>query len=285
MLTELSSQVLIRDIASLEEVRAVEELQKDVWGLEDLDITPLTHLVAARECGGQLVGAFDDHTLAGFVYGFVGVENARTIHHSQMLAVRSAYRGLDVGYRLKLAQRERVLAQGITRITWTFDPLQSLNAHFNFCKLGVVSDSYKTNFYGEESSSFLHSIGTDRLWLTWMLEGSHVRQRMKKERPAEPINAESPPLIHVEPDGSPGPLNLHEGLTGERAFIEIPADINALQRQSPDLAVLWRESTRRAFTEALTAGFLVESFSRQTRGERSVGVYLLNRGRTIEDFA
>ena len=70
-----------------------------------------------------------------------------------------SYRNHKLGFKLKLAQRERVLTQGVKHITWTFDPLQSLNAHLNFGKLGVISDTYKINFYGEKTSSFLHQIG------------------------------------------------------------------------------------------------------------------------------
>ena len=92
-----------------------------------------------------------------------------------MLAVKTAYRNHDLGYKLKLAQRERVLAQGIERMTWTFDPLQSLNAYFNFGKLGVVADAYKIDFYGEATSSFLQKIGTDRLWVSWLLNSERVR--------------------------------------------------------------------------------------------------------------
>src|SRR5436853_2757225 len=99
-----------------------------------------------------------------------------------MLSVKSAYRNFNLGYKLKLAQRERVLAQGIDRITWTFDPLQSLNAYFNFRKLGVIADAYKINFYGEATSSFLHQIGTDRLWVTWLLDSERVRERLENEK-------------------------------------------------------------------------------------------------------
>ena len=96
-----------------------------------------------------------------------------------MLAVRPEYRNSNLGYRLKLAQRERALASGLTRMTWTFDPLQSLNAHFNFAKLGVVSDRYEVNFYGEETSSFLHRTGTDRLWVSWPLDSFRVTRRVE----------------------------------------------------------------------------------------------------------
>src|SRR2546421_3566737 len=160
----------------------VETLQKNVWGCDDLDVVPATMLVASRQVGAVLLGAYDNSSLVGFVYGFPGWENGRLVHHSHMLAVKSAYRNFNLGYKLKLAQRERVLAQGINRITWTFDPLQSLNAYFNFGKLGVLADTYKINFYGEATSSFLHQIGTDRLWVTWLLDGERVRQRLQTEK-------------------------------------------------------------------------------------------------------
>jgi predicted GNAT superfamily acetyltransferase len=253
----LSSTIDIREIESLDEVRAVEQLQKEAWGINDLDVAPLTHLVAVKETGGQMIGAFDDQTLIGFVYGFVGLDHGQTIHHSHMLAVSPAYRQTQVGYRLKLAQREAVLAQGITRITWTFDPLQSLNAYFNFCKLGVMSDQYKVNFYGAETSSFLHQVGTDRLLVTWLLASRRVRERVggKSRQP--------------------------EVSSGEQTLIEIPADINSIWRQDAKQAVQWREATRRAFTQAIAAGYFVDDFVR--RGSESV--YVLKRGRTNGDFA
>jgi predicted GNAT superfamily acetyltransferase len=245
----------IRKIDGVEEVQEVEVLQKEVWGISDLDVTPLTQLVAARETGGQLIGAFDASLLVGFVYGFVGIEHGQITHHSHMLAVKPAYRDVDIGYRLKLAQREAVLAQGITRITWTFDPLQSLNAHFNFCKLGVVSDQYRVNFYGAETSSFLHQGGTDRLWVTWLLNSDRVRQCV----------AGTTRRVEISP---------------EQLRIEIPADINGVRREDPKRAAGWRETARRAFCEALAEGFLVEDFIRR----QSCGVYVLTRGRTIEDI-
>src|SRR5215217_3958271 len=135
-----NSNIRIREIDELAEMRAVEELQKEVWGIRDLDVVPLTQLVAAKEAGGVLIGAFDDGTLVGFVYGFPSYERGKLAHHSHMLAVQPEYRNFDLGRRLKFAQREHVMTQGVELISWTFDPLQSLNAHFNFNKLGVIAD-------------------------------------------------------------------------------------------------------------------------------------------------
>jgi predicted GNAT superfamily acetyltransferase len=233
------SDIRISDIDDHAQMRAVEELQKEVWGIPDLDVVPLTHLVAAKEAGGVLIGAFAGDKLVGFVYGFPSFERGQLAHHSHMLAVLPAYRNYDLGRRLKLAQRDHVKGQGIELISWTFDPLQSLNAHFNFNKLGVIADRYLPDFYGQDPASFLHQTGTDRLWVSWFVS---------RERKA-PIAGE------------------------DQVFIEIPPDINELMQHSPETALKWRTETRRAFTEALKAGYVVTSFIRDQLG----GKYLLTR--------
>ncbi|MDQ3665454.1 MAG: GNAT family N-acetyltransferase [Acidobacteriota bacterium] len=278
-----TSNIAIRDIDGSREMRAVEELQKEVWGLPDLDVVPLSHLLAAKAAGGILLGAFDRENLIGFAYGFVSYEQGTVAHHSHMLAVKPAYRNFNLGYKLKLAQRERVLAQGITMMTWTFDPLQSLNAYFNFNKLGVVSDRYFINFYGEDAASFLHRNGTDRLWVTWLLTSRRVSGRLEGSVPA--LELEMIPLVQLEIDGFPRRNDLTGGLSHEQGVIEIPADINSLERRSGELAFVWREATRWAFTEAMAEGYLVVDFFRQSRGDQRLGIYLLSREKRLSDFA
>ncbi len=284
MRNAVETSIIIRDINAGAEMRAVEELQKEVWGVPDLDVVPVSHLVAAKAAGGTLVGAFDCETLVGFAYGFVSYEHGRAAHHSHMLAVKPAYRNFNLGYRLKLAQRERVLAQGLNMMSWTFDPLQSLNAYFNFNKLGVISDRYLINFYGEDAASFLHRNGTDRLLVTWPLTSRRVSKRLDGIAPAHECGNVKP-LVQLGRDNSPRWNDPADGLAGEQALIEIPADINALERRDAELAFEWREATRRAFSEAIAAGYLVENFSRQSRDEERLGVYLLSRGKSLADFA
>jgi predicted GNAT superfamily acetyltransferase len=240
-----SNNVSIRQIETFAELRAVEELQKEVWGIPDIDVVPLTQLIAAKAAGGVLLGAFDRETLVGFVYGFVAEEDGEMAHHSHMLAVKHAYRNFNLGYKLKLAQREEVLAQGINLITWTFDPLQSLNAYFNFGKLGVICDRYMINFYGEEASSFLHQSGTDRFWVKWWLTSDRVIKRLSSNKP----ELENPT---------------------DKLLIEIPAEVNELRLED---AIEWRQRTRREFTEALETGYVVRDFYRE--GEK--GIYILGR--------
>jgi predicted GNAT superfamily acetyltransferase len=267
------SDITIREINELAEMRAVEELQKETWGIPDLDVVPLTQLVAAKEAGGVLIGAFDDETLVGFVYGFPSFEHGELAHHSHMLAVKPAYRNYDLGRRLKLAQREHVIAQGIGLISWTFDPLQSLNAHFNFGKLGVLADRYFVNFYGEDAPSFLHQTGTDRLWVSWLVSSERVKERMTGINYSAPSNL-GLPLVQVEADDSSRRNDLDEGLAQDHAVLEIPSNIDALPRET---GLRWREDTRWAFTEALKAGYFVDGFVRETRDDKRIGKYILSR--------
>ena len=284
------STIVIRDIELISEMREVESLQKEVWGCDDRDVVPLTILAATREIGAILVGAFDGSSLIGFAYSLVGREHGRIVHHSHMLAVRTTHRNFNLGYRLKLAQRDRVLAQGINRMTWTFDPLQSLNAHFNFAKLGVVADAYKINFYGEATSSFLHQIGigTDRLWVTWLLDSDRVNERLQTKdhsRISHPDLAEMVCLVRVGPNNVPERARAFEIAGQEDISIEIPTDINALQRQSPELAMRWREATRWAFSEALSSNYYIDDFFGASRNGEPVGIYLLSYNKNDKSVA
>jgi predicted GNAT superfamily acetyltransferase len=204
-----------------------------------------------------------------------------------MLAVREPYRDLDLGYKLKLAQREQALAMGIRQISWTFDPLQSKNAHLNFAKLGVVSDKYKIDFYGPETSSVLHRNSTDRLWVEWRLSSKRVQQRLQgRNTRSEMIEVLSnlQPLVQFDGSGKPLKSDLAAALGRQRICIEVPSEINLLEAKDPELAKSWRMATRWAFTESLKAGFSVVEFCRSVRGQQGPGAYLLQKG-TPEEFA
>lgn len=273
--------IIIRDVQSFAEIQQVEEVEREVWVLADLDITPTTLLVAIKEAGNILIGAFDGRRMAGFALGFWGRENGRYTIHSHMLAVREEYRDRDLGYRLKLAQRERALAMGAREMTWTFDPLQSRNAHLNFAKLGVVSESYRVDFYGPQTSSILHQNGTDRLWVRWPLASRRVEQRAKGNgNRAEMLDTlrHLQPMVSFNAKGRPERDDLQEALARQRIAIEVPSDILSIEKDDAGLAREWREATRWAFSEAVKAGFFVAEFCNLIRGRQGPGAYILQKG-------
>jgi len=275
-----ASKPAIRDLETRADLESVLRLEKEVWGLDDADVIPLTLAVALKAAGSMWLGAFDDNQLVGFALAFPSLEGGTAGFHSHMLAVRASHRGRNLGYELKLAQRQGALARDIKEMTWTFDPLRSRNAHLNFHRLGVVCDSYRIDFYGPQTSSPLHRNGTDRLWVTWHMADSRVAERLKgKNARAEVMDA----LLHLEPlvrfngDGRPAEGDLAKALARHRIAIEIPGDIDSIEREDPGRARKWRLATRTAFTEALRAGFIVKEFCRSIRGQQGPGAYLLEK--------
>ena len=67
---------------------------------------------------------------------------------------------------------------GLDLIEWTFDPLQALNAHFNFARLGVVVEEYEQDMYGQTGSPLHFGTPTDRFVAEWRLTAPHVERRV-----------------------------------------------------------------------------------------------------------
>lgn len=273
----------VRQAHTESDFHEIEEIQREAWGFSDLDIVPMAHLVASGWAGGICLCAFEGDRMIGFVYGFPGYEQGRASIHSHMLAVRRDSRNFQAGFYLKLAQRQVAIEKGIDEITWTFDPLQSLNAHLNFNKLGVVSRRYIVNFYGEASSSPLHQgFGTDRLWVNWLLTSDRVKRSVERQgalRPADDSElATVGPALVVRREGDyPRTAELAGGLTANRCLIEIPHDITALKQRDPQAAIRWREATRAAFLAALEKGFLVEDLLKTGENTAPRWFYTLTR--------
>jgi predicted GNAT superfamily acetyltransferase len=273
-------EILIRDLDSIADLQLALDLEKLTWEAADQDVTPLALAIATRAAGAMWIGAFDQAQLVGFAFAIPSLEHGRTAFHSHMLGVRPAHRGLSVGYRLKLAQRTKALALGIKEITWTFDPLRARNAHLNFCRLGVISNDYRADFYGPQTSSPLHRNGTDRLWVTWHLADQRVESRLRgKDVRLENVDT----LTHLEPliffngDGRPTVTDLAQALARQRVAIEIPGDMDRIESENEALAREWRLATRSAFSESLRAGFVVKEFVRSIRGQQGPGAYLLEK--------
>lgn len=274
-----SETIVIRDIERLSEMHQIEQLQKKIWGVNDLDVLPALALLPLKEVGAILIGAFDKKEMVGFVFGFPGLSDGRIIIHSDMLGVLPEYRSFSLGLLLKLAQRERALSIGIDTITWTFDPLRAVNANLNFCRLGVTASRYEVDYYGE-TSSFLHRYGTDRLWVTWALNSQRTRDRIGSAKSTyldTRFFQDSTVLVRCADRSRP--LVTSEPLA-ESSLIEIPANISEVAKDEPELASDWRAATREAFTGAMNAGYLVEDF--RFDAESRKGVYLLTSPRRDE---
>ena len=254
--------ITIRPLRTHGEFRAAEELQLAVWGNDERDAVPAHLLIVAQEHGGLVLGAFTAaptagaEQLIGMVFGFAARSPAgRVYHHSHIAAVLAEYRSQRVGYRLKLAQREHVLAQGLGLITWTYDPLESHNAALNIHKLGAVCHVYQRNLYGDMSDTFNAGLPSDRFLVEWQVRSSHAERAERS--PAVGVGAHL-----LNPDAPHGAVRPVAAVlaAGERALIAIPAAFQALKAADLALAQAWRFHTRELFEAAFAAGYTVTDF-------------------------
>lgn len=171
----LSRGIQVRRCESLPEFENCLHLQRSVWNYSDVDLVPVPMLVMANKTGGHVLGAFHGDQMIGFTLGFAARHGATPYVHSHFLGVLPEYRDKGVGRALKLLQRERCLAEGVTLIEWTFDPLETKNAHFNLVRLGAIVRKYLPNLYGVTSSPLHGGIPTDRFVAEWHLLSPRVQ--------------------------------------------------------------------------------------------------------------
>jgi len=170
----------IRECVTLDELAECVQLQREVFALPEVELSPVRHLIVTKNAGGFSLRAFDGDRLAGFVLSVPAFAGDRRAFYSHMTAVRSEYQGRGVGARLKWAQRERALTEGVDFIKWTFEPIKARNAYFNLEKLGAVVRKYHVNFYGTDYTTAAQSekkigLASDRLIAEWELNSEKVR--------------------------------------------------------------------------------------------------------------
>lgn len=269
------ADILIRDLTRIDEYRQVVALEHEIWGYTDsLDVVTVPVFIITLKRGGILLGAFDGDRMVGFAYSIVGVKDGRPTQWSHMTGVVPEYRG-GLGFELKLAQRQRALARGFDLIEWTFDPLQALNAHFNFAKLGAVVEEYAENVYGESTSALHKGTPTDRFVAEWWIADARVVDRI--ERRVAPASFDDAPAVNrtVAAGEWRAIAGVDLGIDAPSAAVEIPMGFTEMQQRAPDLALEWRLETRAIFEAYFARGYRATEFA--LRREDGVGRYLLAR--------
>jgi chorismate synthase len=229
--------IQIRDLKSAADMHACVALQRETWGAQFTEIVPGAILQVVQHVGGVAAGAFSESgDLVGFVFGISGIEQSDSgvipVHWSDMLAVRKEFRNQGIGARLKRYQHDVLLARGVQKIYWSFDPLDAKNAYINLVRLGVYAREYHINMYGQTDSPLHQGIGTDRLIAVW-------------------------PIARGRPPAS----------TTNAVRIDVPLDIHEINARDPAAARDWRMRTRAAFTEWLQQQYVVVDFVRaEARG-------------------
>lgn len=273
---------VIRPFETMEQCHECVALQEDTWGHGFSERVAPAILKVGRMLGGVSSGAYAaDGRLVGFVFGLTGLRDGEVVHWSDMLAVRPEVRDAGLGRRMKAYQRDEVMALGVEHMYWTFDPLQSRNAHLNITRLGAVVREYRVDMYGQTDSPLHRGIGTDRFVALWRLSSDRVAGRLLDD-PAymfQPSSVDES-SVGVALAASLSPMSSHPipglvdlDLGSDWLSVEIPSDVGTLMDEDLDLAQAWRVATRATLGHYMGSGYEVREF---VRGP-SVSRYLLTR--------
>ena len=242
--------IKIREVSGVKEFNRCIELQRAAFKLPDLEISPLRHFIVTNSCGGFTLGAFVESELVGFVHHLAAVRNGEVIGYSHMAAISPRFQNAGIGARLKWAQREKALSQGIRFIKWTFEPMLGRNAHFNLNRLGATVTTYAENYYGTDYHVNFESFGkhigidSDRLFAYWQLDSERVKSFQRGEIPE----------IKSEPAKT----------------IEIPGNWSELVKNDPEKARAEQLRVRADFQTAFADNLICARFERGDETSRSL---------------
>jgi predicted GNAT superfamily acetyltransferase len=226
------TDITLRDLSGMTDFFKAEALQRAVWGPDDA-ADPADLMMVIQAEGGLCAGAFRGDDLLGYVFGFP-TRDAH-VQHSHRLAVVAQARGLGLGLRLKWYQRDWCMAQGISHVRWTYDPLRAANAALNIHRLGAQARTYFPDYYGA-MAGINKGVPSDRLLVDWSLQDAQV------EACAAGVSARL------------------DGVIRGALVLPIPADFGGLLNRDPQAANDLRLHLRARMQGAFADGYVVRDF-------------------------
>jgi predicted GNAT superfamily acetyltransferase len=241
-LTDLlaAAGISLRALDTIEDADEFDRVLSLVWEIEPGSGFMDTAIVRAlAHAGNYAFLASRDGETVGATLGFTGLHDGKIVLHSHVTGVRTDLQHASIGFALKMHQRSWALERGIETIFWTYDPMMARNAYFNIMKLGGTGVAYEPNFYGPFRRGIYARPEGDAMFVRWDL---------------------------TRPGPRPEP-NL-EGAV----LVQIPEDVRALRRDTPDEALARQHRVRDEIRPLLEQGYAITGFTKDSR-------YVLTRGR------
>ncbi|MFD0829326.1 GNAT family N-acetyltransferase [Neobacillus sp. M.A.Huq-85] len=263
--------IVIRTLETIDELEELRRLESLIWS--EYESIPSSQTITAIKNGGMALGAFLEDVLIGFQYSFPGFKNNKIYLCSHTLGIHPEYRKLGIGEKLKLAQKKESLKMGYDLVTWTYDPLESVNGYLNLHKLGARCSTYVKNCYGEMQDDLNQGMPSDRFTVEWWVMEDLV------ERPSE-YEVEGRLLLKVDRDSeenlNPTETDLERDTAEGFLFVPVPSNFQTLKKKNPELAIAWRMKTREVFFHYFKNGWTAIDLLR-TKSDPDLCYYVLKK--------
>jgi len=266
--------VSIRRAQTIQDYKDCEAVQLKAWGIDDTrELIPIYVLRPFNEKGGIVMNAYDeDARPVGTNITFVGTHQGKTILYSHITGVVPEFQNKGVGLSLKLRQQQFAIENGFDLVCWTYDPMQSLNNWFNLTKLGAISRTYYTNYYGEMPDRLNIGLETDRFLAEWWVQSPRVQTKMQLPSMKATSSNQGLKILNesVLKDGirqPSGKIELSE--SGEGLLIEIPYSYEDIRKVDARILQVWRVETRKLFSNYFDSGYFATECIVDRKNRRS----------------
>jgi predicted GNAT superfamily acetyltransferase len=260
--------LMIRTLHSVEELEEVRRLETIVWSFDDS--VPVNQSMAVVKNGGFILGAFYEDQLIAFQYSFPGFDGKKVYLVSQSLGIHPDFRKRGIGEKLKVEQRKTAASMGYDFITWTYDPLETVNGSLNLNKLGAIVRSYLPNVYGLMNDNLNSGIPTDRFLVEWHTKDHKEVRESEQFLPHALITGGGDTHFH-----HPDKIDL--SITAKKMYVAVPGNFQEIKKENLPLAKAWREQTGIVFTHYLEQGWYVTDLVK-SEGNTNLYLYLLEKG-------
>lgn len=258
------SDITYRFLETTQELQGFVDLQCVIWDMDDRNAVPSNIIHAMIIAGGVAIGAYHQEELVGMSMSLPYYRQQIVALWSHMTGVHPAYQAHHIGFKLKQIQRIWALEHGYRQIRWTYDPLQRGNANFNMSILGVTSNTYHINLYGNQLGNLNAGLPTDRLEVTWQLEDPRV-VRLADGAQLSPVTMRFPEenfIIRVQ-DGKIIAVPPEMIDSFQWYMMQIPMNINELKQENLAFATEWQMEIRNMLQHMFKRGCAVVDFVTQ----------------------
>ncbi len=279
--------ITIRSVDTIAGVDQFQRLEQLIWASPPEDVVPLHVAITVIHNGGGIMAAFDDDGpeetggMIGLTFWFAGIGTPTTGPGlkavdapssdgglrlkmcSHMAGVLPDWQGKGIGLKLKVAQRDAILAQSKTDwVTWTYDPLFRTNGVFNMHRLGAVCNTYARDWYGVMKDGINAGVPSDRCQVDWWLRSDRVQRQISRASERRASFEYSPIDLQILPTSAAGitfraPVDQEFVLDGRHVAVPIPDDIATMRRADHELGMAWRLFMRHTLESAFAAGYIM----------------------------
>jgi predicted GNAT superfamily acetyltransferase len=230
----------IKLVENITEMSSMSDFFQMIWA-DGPDVVSFDLGYAIIHVGGYASIAYENNKIVGASFGVRGVHNDEHILHSHVTATVVP----GVGYELKKHQFNWAKSQGISAITWTFDPLVRRNCVFNMAKLGATAIEFLPNFYGTMTDIINAGDESDRLFAYWSTTGSDLAKSEWLANNTALSNHNGHPVRMEFDDSQP-------------YAIYLPEDIENLRKSNLGLVKSWRHDVHELLAQAFANGAFID---------------------------